>query len=262
MQQHRRRVMNNEDENLGKIPKTLRTVFKVIGNTTWATVFKYIIILGFTLLFFNIFNILNDSNNIRILEQAVSNATNQQKILDAKRDSSIYSLSDKIENTTNTEIEKLRLKLDGDRVFVTIFHDNMKMSSGIHFRFFSEGYERVDDEQGVDYIADNFQGIKTSLFPIFPYMKKHKFLLNATPDDVRKIDVKYSNRLKENNVKLIYIMFLTGNSGEDIGMLSISWLNYTNKDIPDQDKIKSELEKTGIKLESILDLTSYKNIKI
>ena len=242
---------------LDKFPKFFRGVFGTIGKMKWSSVWKYIVIVASTLFMINVYNFFNDKNTVKLVERALIKSNKEERESIEKEDSTIYSLSDQVEANVDKEVEKLMVELDADRVVVPIFHDNIKMNSKLHFKFFSECYEKLDYDDGAQELAEDFQGVRTSLFPLYSYLSSHKIFISNL-EDIKSIDMRYAHRMEEYGYDKVGFYFLRSESGEEIGVLCVEWLKNTRKTIPSDQVISDKLKKYGIKLESLLDLKTYK----
>lgn len=188
-------------------------------------------------------------------EQATLNSIEKTKRLEAEKDSAVYALSNKIELSVNERVLSLLNKLDADRVTITIFHDTEKSAPHLHFRFFSECYEHVNYDRHIPEIAGEYQKVKTSLFPMFSYLSINQSVF-APVKDYENIDIKYAHRLMENNYGWVGLRFLRTKSGAEIGVLTVTWLSRNMKYKPSDDKIKYQMEKTSLQLESLFDINN------
>lgn len=267
-------MIPNMDEKVGWIERLVKVgprLSKWVESWQYSGIFKlflgWIVVLLFIATFLMTFfcyraiknGVTPSAKGLMIYQQASEEAAKTALEKDrqelAKKDNAIYALSNRVELAVNNLVENYRSKLDADRVAVTIFHDTEKMGTNLHFRFFSECYEHVNYDRGVEEIADLFQKKKTSLFPMFSYMSINKEFY-GTPKDCKEIDVKYAHRLQENSCGWIGLYFLRTQSGKEIGVLTVSWLTKDLKYKPEEDVIKNLTRNTGQQLEALFDINN------
>lgn len=224
-----------------------------VSRVSWLAILKLIVFIILLMAVVSFFVTLNDENTRKIISKTI---TEDRNILN-KKDDYVYDLTDDVENSVNDEIEKLRLSLNADRVVVSIFHDNLKTTTGLHFRFFSECYEKVCYDRGIPEIAQNYQGVRTSLHPMVTYLSRHKIVV-ANVEEMEKIDKRYAHSMMVEDSYLSGLYFLRSESGKEIGILVVSWTVDNKKLVPSKNAIEQNLTKYGVKLESLLDLGYYK----
>lgn len=229
---------------------------KVTSKVSWFSILKLVVFASLIMTMVGFFITINDKNTRAILSKAIIDDRESLR----ERDNYAFNLNDKIESSVNEEIERLRLILDADRVTISSFHDNLKTTTGLHFRFFSQNYEKVCYERGIPEIALNYQNVRTSLYEIVTYLSKRKLLI-ASREDMEFIDRRYAHAMMIEDTYRSGLYYMRSSSGIEIGILTVTW-NKENKNlIPSDEKIKEKLIKAGTKLESLLDLDYYNKYK-
>lgn len=239
---------------LSKLADVWDKFLNSISKVSWLAILKLIVFIILLMAVISFYVTLNDENTRRILSKTITEDRNSLN----EHDDDVYDLTDDVETSVNDEIEKLRLSLNADRVVVSIFHDNLKTTTGLHFRFFSECYEKVCYDRGIPEIAQNYQGVRTSLHPMVTYLSRHKMVI-ANVDEMEKIDKRYAHAMMVEDSHLSGLYFLRSESGKEIGILVVSWTVDNKKLVPSRSSIEQNLTKYGIKLESLLDLSYYKD---
>lgn len=239
---------------LSKLADVWDKFLNSISKVSWLAILKLIVFIILLMAVISFYVTLNDENTRKILSRTITEDRNSLN----EHDNDVYDLTDDVETSVNDEIEKLRLSLNADRVVVSIFHDNLKTTTGLHFRFFSECYEKVCYDRGIPEIAQNYQGVRTSLHPMVTYLSRHKMVI-ANVDEMEKIDKRYSHAMMVEDSYLSGLYFLRSESGKEIGILVVSWTVDNKKLVPSRSSIEQNLTKYGIKLESLLDLSYYKD---
>lgn len=239
---------------LSKLADVWDKFLNSISKVSWLAILKLIVFIILLMAVISFYVTLNDENTRRILSKTITEDRNSLN----EHDDDVYDLTDDVETSVNDEIEKLRLSLNADRVVVSIFHDNLKTTTGLHFRFFSECYEKVCYDRGIPEIAQNYQGVRTSLHPMVTYLSRHKMVI-ANVDEMEKIDKRYAHAMMVEDSYLSGLYFLRSESGKEIGILVVSWTVDNKKLVPSRSSIEQNLTKYGIKLESLLDLSYYKD---
>lgn len=225
-----------------------------VSRVSWLAILKLIVFIILLMAVVSFFVTLNDKNTREVISKTITEDRKNLK----ERDESVYDLTDDVETSVNNEIENLRLTLNADRVVISIFHDNLKTTTGLHFRFFSECYESVCYDRGIPEIAQNYQNVRTSLHPMVTFLGKHKIVI-ANTDEMEKIDKRYAHSMMVEDSYLSGLYFLRSESGKEIGILVVSWTVDNKKLVPSKEVIEANLTKYGVKLESLLDLAYYKD---
>ena len=225
---------------------------KVTSKVSWFSILKLVVFASLIMIVVGFFITINDKNTRAILSKAIVDDRENLR----EKDNYAFNLNDEIESSVNEEIERLRLSLDADRVIISSFHDNLKTTTGLHFRFFSQSYEKVCYERGVPEIAQNYQSVKTSLYEMVTYLSKHNLLI-TTVGDMENIDKRYAHAMMLENTYKSGLYYMRSSSGTEIGILVVTWTNDNKALVPSDEKIKEKIIKSGTKLESLLDLNYY-----
>lgn len=225
---------------------------EVTSKVSWFSILKLVVFAGLIVVMVGFFITIEDRNTRVILSKAI--VADRENL--RREDNYTFDLNDEIESSVNNEIEKLRLTLDADRVVISSFHDNLKTTTGLHFRFFSQSYEKVCYERGIPEIAQNYQNVRTSLYEMVTYLSKHNLII-AGVDDMEKIDKRYAHAMLIENTYRTGLYYMRSSSGTEIGILVVTWTNDNKNIVPSDERIKEKLTKAGTKLESLLDLDYY-----
>ena len=241
-----------EPEKAEQVVGVFRKFNDLLRKITWSSILKLTILVLVFMIAISWYKFINDRDTATMISNIIHTEREKAEIADSLS----YSITDEVEKRVNEEAEELRLALDADRVIISIFHDNLKTTTNLHFRFFSECYEKVCYDRGIPEIAESYQNIRTSLFPIMSYLSQNRELY-TTPKEVGNIDRRYANRLEEENVGWVGLRFLRNKHGIEIGIISVAWSNNNLNNMPKKEKIQESLTKGSIRLESLLDLESY-----
>lgn len=149
----------------------------------------------------------------------------------------------------NAVLLKLLIETNADRVFVIEMHNGSNNPTGLPFVYGEITYEQVMNDS-TPMIADEYGNINLSRYQFASHVFRNE-IFKGDINDLCKIDQKLGSRMKENSVKYIYMVSITGNN-TDIGFLGVTYLD--NNISKDQD---GKVINTSQKLAILLDL--YKN---
>ena len=76
-------------------------------------------------------------------------------------------------------------------------------------------------------------------------------------DEVESIDSGYARILKENGCIALGMRAMKSSSGEDLGILNITWREGHEDRIPDLDVIQEKMTEVAAKLEVLFDMSDY-----
>ena len=142
----------------------------------------------------------------------------------------------------NAEIEKIKMKVDADRVFIIEFHNSVKSIEGFPFAFGSMNFETCDD--GIHYVSDEYTNFNLSKYKLVPYIYKNNIFMGDV-EDIKDIDNRLYLKFLSNDVKKIYLIKIEG-LNMPTGILGVTYCE--DKGINDQhimSILRQEVIKTG-----------------
>ncbi len=193
----------------------------------------------------------------RRMINAVMNAMQMQKNKEKQKDKDCYAQTSKIEAEANELTDNLRESLHCDVVTVELMHNTEKYIGGYHKRFYDESFPSVNYAEGITFNYKDYQCIPTNIFPIIGYMLKNKYEWFPTIEEVSKIDSGYSRILDENGCKALGMRAMKTSKGEDLGILTVSWREGHEGNIPEESVIQERMTEIASKLEVLLDMSEY-----
>lgn len=188
---------------------------------------------------------------------AVVEAIQQQKKEEKKKDKECYAQTSRIEEEANELTDYLREALHCDVVTLELMHNTEKYIGGYHKRFYDESFPSVNIAEGVVFNYKEYQNIPTNIFPIIGNILKNKFKWFSSMDEVESIDSGYARILKENGCIALGMRAMKSSSGEDLGILNITWREGHEDRIPDLDVIQEKMTEVAAKLEVLFDMSDY-----
>jgi hypothetical protein len=188
---------------------------------------------------------------------AVVEAIQQQKKEEKKKDKECYAQTSRIEEEANELTDYLREALHCDVVTLELMHNTEKYIGGYHKRFYDESFPSVNIAEGIVFNYKEYQNIPTNIFPIIGNILKNKFKWFSSMDEVESIDSGYARILKENGCIALGMRAMKSSSGEDLGILNITWREGHEDRIPDLDVIQEKMTEVAAKLEVLFDMSDY-----
>lgn len=76
-------------------------------------------------------------------------------------------------------------------------------------------------------------------------------------DEVAKVDPGYAQILKEHECIGLGMRYMRTSSGEDLGILTVTWRKGHEQSIPSESIIQMRMTETAAKLETLLDMSDY-----
>ena len=253
--------MNNIDNNnkiniFGKFISQIDDIVNVLGKLKMKKVFKtFVIILMFIFLFWTFLQTLK-IEIIKNITPVMKNTIEQFYQNKTKQDSLLFSLTGEIEVEARQYTKNLINDLNGDVGTVEMLHNNIKYAGGLHKRFYDETF--VSTKDGVYYDATLYQNLPTSIFPIITYIEENKYGF-FTIEELKKIDAGYAYTLSESKCHHLAMMFMKTKTGEPLGILTCTWREGTGDIMPNENEIKLKMTEISSKLETLLNVTTYKN---
>ena len=193
----------------------------------------------------------------RRMINAVMDAMQMQKNKEKQKDKDCYAQTSKIEAEANELTDNLRESLHCDVVTVELMHNTEKYIGGYHKRFYDESFPSVNYAEGITFNYKDYQCIPTNIFPIIGYMLKNKYEWFPTIEEVSKIDSGYSRILDENGCIALGMRAMKTSKGEDLGILTVSWREGHEGNIPEESVIQEKMTEIASKLEVLLDMSEY-----
>lgn len=141
----------------------------------------------------------------------------------------------------NNEIERIKDKLDADRVFVIEFHNSVKSIEGFPFAFGSMNFETCQDS--VMYVSDEYTNFNLSKYKMISYIYNNSIFFGDV-DAVKPIDNRLYLKFLSNDVKEIGLITIEGTKNP-IGILGVS---YTTNSDRDWSKIKALLRQESVRI--------------
>ena len=137
---------------------------------------------------------------------------------------------------------KCLYKLNASRILLHCYHNSQKSLGNAPFAKMSVVKEVVDEDNNVEMMADYFQQQMLGLYRFPTYINNHA-MFTGNQEDVKKIDYKYYGNMVQ--TKDVYCAAKSIRNGStNVGYVTIGW--QADKEIPSQEKIKSEIEKLAI----------------
>lgn len=126
----------------------------------------------------------------------------------------------------NNEIDRIKNKLDADRVFIIEFHNSVKSIEGFPFAFGSMNFETCSD--GIMYVSDEYNGFNLSKYKLIPYIYKNNIFMGNV-EDIKEIDNRLYLKFLSNDVHKIYLIKIEGMS-MPTGILGVTYCEEKNID--------------------------------
>ena len=137
---------------------------------------------------------------------------------------------------------KCLYKLNASRILLHCYHNGQQSFCNAPFAKMSVVKEVVDEDNNVEMMADYFQQQMLGLYRFPTYINNHA-MFTGSQEDVKKIDYKYYGNMVQ--TKDVYCATKSIRNGStNVGYVTIGW--QADKQIPSQEKIKSEIEKLAI----------------
>ena len=137
---------------------------------------------------------------------------------------------------------KCLYKLNASRILLHCYHNGQQSYCNAPFAKMSVVKEVVDEDNNVEMMADYFQQQMLGLYRFPTYINNHAMFV-GNQEDVKKIDYKYYGNMVQ--TKDVYCAAKSIRNGStNVGYVTIGW--QADKEIPSQEKIKSEIEKLAI----------------
>ena len=222
----------------------------IISLFTHATPISFAIVVGIGMIINSIFAQRRIMNAV---SQAVINIKKEEKI----KDNECYAQTPRIEREANAMTDALLDALNCDVVTVEMLHNTDKYGGGSHKRFYDECFPAVNTANGVIFNGAYFQNIPTNLFPIINYMEECKFRWFNSMDEVAKVDPGYAQLLREHDCIGLGMRYMRTSSGEDLGILTVTWKKGHEQSIPSESTIQMKMTEIAAKLETLLDMSDY-----
>ena len=144
-------------------------------------------------------------------------------------------------NNINNEIERIKDKLDADRVFVIEFHNSVKSLEGFPFALASMNFEVCDDSVG--YISDEYNNFNLGKYKMMSYMYENSIFFGEV-DAVKPIDNRLYLKFLSNEVKEIGLITIEG-VNSPIGVLGVTYSSNAERD---WNKIKALLRQESVRI--------------
>lgn len=189
--------------------------------------------------------------------KAVIEAIQYQKKEERQKDKDCYAQTSRIEEEANELTDYLREVLHCDVVTVELMHNTEKYIGGYHKRFYDESFPSVNTAEGVTFNYKEYQSIPTNIFPLIGYILKNKFKWFSSMKEVDKVDSGYARILKDYGCVALGMRAMRTTSGEDLGILSVTWCKGHEDRIPELEVIQERMTEIAAKLEVLLDMSAY-----
>ena len=120
-------------------------------------------------------------------------------------------------------LDNILIRCKADRIMILEYHNSGQNVSGLSFYHFTATYETIDEyNDTIDYVKDQYQNQYTSDYSYaMRETKKYRYfyiadinMLETLPREIKK--------LKKNDVSCIYMVELTDDNNNSIGVMTIS----------------------------------------
>ena len=153
--------------------------------------------------------------------------------------------------TTNNEIEQLKLKTNADRVFIIEFHNSVKSIEGFPFAFGSMNFETCRDN--IMYVSDEYTSFNLSKYKLISYLYKNNIYMGSV-EGIKDIDSRLYYKFLSNDVDRMYLIKIEG-LNMPTGILGLTYCNP--EEYVDEQKIMSMLRQEAVRLGIIMSNSLY-----
>lgn len=145
-------------------------------------------------------------------------------------------------NNINNEIERIKDKLQADRVFIIEFHNSVKSLNGYPFAFGSMNFETCND--GVFYVGDEYTNFNLSKYKLVSHLYNNTTFFGSV-EEVKTIDNRLYLKFLSNDVKEIGLITIEGVNSPN-GILGVTYC--TDNPTRNWSEIKSILRKEAVRI--------------
>lgn len=219
----------------------INAIVRIISKLTWAQIFKAFVAGILFVILLLLYNMVNDRQNLRSIQEAVIEANKETEQNNKKEEVASMKARDDANPKISSELVKFLYEIGADRVMLSEFHNGQRGTGGLDFKYYDETFEEINKDRDMTYVSDQYKNMNTSKYKIIAKLRKDRIFVGST-DEISNIDLRYSNRMTEDGMYYCGLIEVS-NSETPLGVLSCSWALKDKKYIPDPDKIREALIK-------------------
>lgn len=219
----------------------INAIVRIISKLTWAQIFKAFVAGILFVILLLLYNMVNDRQNLRSIQEAVIEANKETEQDNKKEEVASMKARDDANPKISSELVKFLYEIGADRVMLSEFHNGQRGTGGLDFKYYDETFEEINKDRDMTYVSDQYKNMNTSKYKIIAKLRKDRIFVGST-DEISNIDLRYSNRMTEDGMYYCGLIEVS-NSETPLGVLSCFWALKDKKYIPDPDKIREALIK-------------------
>lgn len=263
-----------------RVLKSIKTAYNFLVGIPIMKFLKVVMYVVVILSIYLVFNWLNRESNMNAFKQAseeVVKSSAKDAFVEGSAEADSLAIvqkmkeatiSDEVDDNLNDLSYSLLNNLNGDRSFISLFHDGEYTSGHIDFKFMDECFEKTNKSRNVKrvtgYLRDpnkRFANIPTRELPIYRYLRNQEDDIFVGPvDSIAIIDADYATKMTSEGMGYAAMIYIH----EDdlpLSIISVSWKKNNKRFIPNKQTIISELQRTALEAKPYLYIDAYNTMK-